>query len=59
MDNLNHNCTVYDENYCAVTLHYLVKYSTKNAEGIWESGLQCPGCGCDDDGAINLNDLNH
>ena len=34
-----------------------VRYGIKNSEGIWETALQCPQCGCGDGGATNLYDL--
>ena len=34
-----------------------VMFATVNEHGIWETGLQCPQCGCGADGAANLNDV--
>ena len=42
--------------YCQDTAYQLVFYATENTNGIWETALQCPQCGCGADGAINLND---
>ena len=43
--------------HCSDPVKYIVLYATENADGIWETGLQCPQCGCGEDGAVNLNDL--
>ena len=52
------NCAEFAENgFCEDSADNMVYYATENADGIWETGLQCPQCGCGDDGAVNLNDL--
>ena len=52
------NCELYDiRNYCSVGAKQFLSYAVKNEHGIWETGLQCPQCGCDIDGAANLNDI--
>ena len=41
--------------YCDATAGDFIKYGVVNEAGILETGLQCPQCGCDEDGAANLN----
>ena len=48
--------TAYDGQWCTLP-SMLIYYAKENAEGIWETALQCPQCGCGADGAVNLNDL--
>ena len=43
--------------FCSDKAMVMVFFATENANGIWETALQCPQCGCGDDGAANLNDL--
>ena len=43
--------------FCKDMVIDLVYLASENAEGIWETALQCPQCGCRADGAVNLNDL--
>ena len=53
-----YNCErIASDGYCRDTAKAMVFYATENADGIWETALQCPQCGCGDDGAVNLNDL--
>ena len=54
VDSSGDSCAVYD-GHCNLWEH--VAFATKNADGIWESGLQCPGCGCGANGALNPNDV--
>ena len=54
------NCTYYDErDLCGdndVTTFVLP--AVKNADGLWETALNCPECGCgSDDGQRYLNDI--
>lgn len=43
--------------YCNIKVEYLVRYGFLNTNGIFETLLQCPQCGCGAEGAANLNDL--
>ena len=53
-----YNCAQHAEyGFCQDNAFEMVYYATENTDGIWETGLQCPQCGCGDDGAVNLNDL--
>ena len=49
------DCTKYVP-YCGYPTRFLVAYASENAEGVHETGLNCPQCGCGSDGAANLND---
>ena len=53
-----HNCAAHAAaGFCEDTAFGMVYYATENADGIWETALQCPQCGCGAGGAVNLNDL--
>ena len=53
-----YNCEEHAEKgYCEDDAFEMVYYASENTDGIWETGLQCPQCGCGADGAVNLNDL--
>ena len=43
--------------YCNIKVVHLVRYGFLNTDGIFETLLQCPQCGCGVEGAANLNDL--
>ena len=48
------------KNYCnAYKTHriWFVNFASQNEDGIWETGLQCPECGCGANGATDLNSL--
>ena len=42
---------------CGFNVMDLVYHGTWNTNGILETNLQCPQCGCGAEGADNLNDL--
>ena len=42
---------------CDFSVHWLIKYGQWNTNGVYETFLQCPQCGCGSEGAVNLNDL--
>ena len=53
-----YNCDEHFEyGYCEDAAFTMVYYASENTDGIWETGLQCPQCGCGAGGAVNLNDL--
>ena len=52
------DCNDYaEEGWCNWYSEDFVYYSIKNSDGIWETGLQCPQCGCGAGGAANLYDV--
>ena len=52
------NCTLYgEEGFCEETVLERLFYSNLNSDGIWETGENCPECGCGENGAANLNDV--
>jgi len=52
------DCEVwFDGGYCDNAAAYLIAYSTVNKHGVLETALNCPQCGCDANGAANLNDV--
>ena len=42
---------------CDLPVSRLIKFGQWNTNGIYETFLQCPACGCGSEGAANLNDL--
>ena len=46
-----------DMDACDMKVSDLINYGQWNTNGIFETVLQCPQCGCGSDGAANLNDL--
>ena len=42
---------------CDLRVTQLIKYGQWNTNGIYETFLQCPACGCGSEGAANLNDV--
>ena len=59
-DSDGEGCEIYGNltySYCAYTASFFFEYAVVNQHGIWETGLQCPECGCGSDGAANLNDV--
>ena len=57
-DSDEEGCEIYgNKTYCAQSASFFFEYAVVNEHGIWETGLQCPQCGCDANGAANLNDV--
>ena len=46
-----------DMGACDMKVSDLINYGQWNINGIFETFLQCPQCGCQSEGAANLNDL--
>ena len=46
-----------DRGWCDTKVLYLVSGGSWNTDGLLETPLQCPQCGCGSEGAVNLNDL--
>ena len=44
------------ENLCGSSVRHFVFFGNVNTNGILETTLQCPQCGCGAKGAANLND---
>ena len=52
------DCEEYEEwGLCDFNANGLVNYALYNDEGILETALNCPECGCDTNGAANINDV--
>ena len=51
------SCEGYSSLGCENQVEALVFYGVTNANGVLETSLNCPQCGCGADGAENLNDL--
>ena len=47
----------YITNFCNTPVNSLLTYGNWNINGLYETALQCPQCGCGAEGAANLNDL--
>ena len=43
--------------WCNMKVSYLISEGSWNTDGLLETALQCPQCGCGSEGAVNLNDL--
>ena len=57
-DGKNHNGCLYWARYCNIPAYSHAYYRSQNADGIYETALQCPECGCsEENGALNLNDI--
>ena len=55
LDTDGDNCDDYsNEGWCNWGSEAFIVYSTKNSDGVFETGLQCPQCGCGEDGAASL-----
>ena len=56
-------CDYYERYWCnsnftiTTFLPSFLLRASQNADGLWETGLSCPQCGCGSDNAINYNDL--
>ena len=57
VDKVGENCDDYAHGCHNTHVESLVYGGATNANGILETGLNCPKCGCWADGAENLNDL--
>ena len=42
---------------CDDEVKFLINLGQWNTNGIYETPLQCPQCGCGSEGAVNLNEL--
>ena len=52
------DCDLYaSEGYCNDEAAKLLFFSNGNDDGLVETGLNCPQCGCDANGAANINDF--
>jgi len=53
------DCTRYAESgWCNYSAQFQVKYGINNADGFFETGLNCRACGCGADGAETLHERN-
>ena len=43
--------------YCHIAAVTHAYWRSQNADGIYETALQCPQCGCGENGALDLNDI--
>ena len=59
VDSLGDTCAVYGEfGWCySQSAEFFVYFGVPDADGVYETGLNCPQCGCGADGAENLNNI--
>ena len=49
---------VAEKSFCSLSADTHAYLRAQNADGIYETALQCPQCGCSkENGALNLNDI--
>ena len=56
IDNVGDDCNYYDGRYCHRSNEFMLSYGTISPTGGVMTGLNCPQCGCGEDGPIRMED---